>query len=67
MFYIDRTTISDPKTSDMSKENLLLETGNEDILDISQEDAGHSDVVDNGHLDEELDVLNSVNPFSQDL
>ena len=43
--------MSDPKTSDMSQEDPLLEEDYEDIFDNSQEDAGHSKVVDDSPLE----------------
>ena len=38
--------MSDPKTSDVSQEDLLLEADKQDILNNSQEDARHGNVVD---------------------
>ena len=59
--------MSDPNTSDMSYGDLLLEAYHDDILQDSQEDDGHSEVVGDSHLKEKSDVLNTVTPSSQDL
>ena len=59
--------MSDPTTSDVFQGGLLLAKGNEDILDIIQEEVGLWNVVDNNHLDEEPNVLNSFTPSSRDL
>ena len=53
-------------SSDMSHKD-QLQADEEDILDVSQEDARRDEVVDDSHLEEEPDALSSVTPSSQDL
>ena len=59
--------MSETKTSNIAQKDPLLEADHEDILDESQEDAERRKVVDDRHLEEELDDLNSIPPSSQDL
>ena len=56
--------MSDPKiTNDVSKEDLLLESDDQDITKLSEEDAWFDKVVEDSHLD----FLNSDISSNQDL